>query len=160
MLVWPLYIIYPTCKVCHTPFTIINSTKFTLIRSVGQTLLPSHWYLISSDWKRPTLTVIRIQGLMFKVGIFMGWCDLTLEGSVPWATLIPMYIGACLWTITYETVYQHQVLSHILRPSPPLIAFTNRTRSTISRSACTPPHFCAGNTLFQFAHSQRAHSSV
>ncbi|KAJ7851123.1 hypothetical protein B0H14DRAFT_831611 [Mycena olivaceomarginata] len=48
------------------------------------------------------------QGLMFKVGIFMGWSDLSLDGSIPWNTLIPIYLGACLWTITYETVYQHQ----------------------------------------------------
>ncbi|KAJ7933636.1 UbiA prenyltransferase [Mycena leptocephala] len=62
MAVWPLHIIYPTCK-----------------------------------------------GLMFKVGIFMGWSDLNVDGSIPWNTLIPIYLGTCLWTITYETVYQHQV---------------------------------------------------
>jgi hypothetical protein len=52
------------------------------------------------------------QGLMFKVGIFMGWSDLSVDGSIPWNTLIPIYLGACLWTITYETVYQHQVCQH------------------------------------------------
>jgi hypothetical protein len=49
------------------------------------------------------------QGLMFKVGIFMGWSDLSIDGTVPWHVLVPLYLGCCLWTITYETVYQHQV---------------------------------------------------
>jgi 4-hydroxybenzoate polyprenyltransferase len=46
---------------------------------------------------------------MFKVGVFMGWSDLSLDGTIPLRTLVPIYLGACLWTITYETVYQHQV---------------------------------------------------
>ncbi|KAJ7430193.1 hypothetical protein B0H11DRAFT_2397317 [Mycena galericulata] len=71
MTVWPLYIIYPTCK------RWINLAPIPL-------------------------------GLMFKVGIFMGWADLSTDGTVPWNILVPIYLGACLWTITYETVYQHQ----------------------------------------------------
>ncbi|KAF9462320.1 UbiA prenyltransferase [Collybia nuda] len=71
MLVWPLYIIYPTCK------------RWTNLAPVPL-------------------------GLMFKVGIFMGWSDIAVDGKIPWEILIPMYIGACMWTITYETVYQHQ----------------------------------------------------
>lgn len=46
---------------------------------------------------------------MFKVGVFMGWADLTRDQSIPFDILVPLYIGCCLWTITYETVYQHQV---------------------------------------------------
>ncbi|KAJ6579623.1 UbiA prenyltransferase [Mycena vulgaris] len=71
MAVWPLYIIYPTCK------------RWTSLAPIPL-------------------------GLMFKVGIFMGWSDLSIDGTVPWGTLIPIYLGACLWTITYETIYQHQ----------------------------------------------------
>ncbi|RDB21359.1 4-hydroxybenzoate polyprenyltransferase, mitochondrial [Hypsizygus marmoreus] len=71
MIVWPLYIIYPTCK------------RWTNLAPIPL-------------------------GLMFKVGIFMGWCDVTTNGNIPWSTLLLIYIGACLWTITYETVYQHQ----------------------------------------------------
>ncbi|KAJ7810730.1 UbiA prenyltransferase [Mycena leptocephala] len=71
MAVWPLYIMYPTCK------------RWTNLAPIPL-------------------------GLMFKVGIFMGWSDLSVDGSIPWNTLIPIYLGACLWTITYETVYQHQ----------------------------------------------------
>jgi 4-hydroxybenzoate polyprenyltransferase len=55
--------------------------------------------------------VICYQGLMFKVGIFMGWSDLTTESTMPMDMLGPLYLGCCLWTITYETVYQHQVRS-------------------------------------------------
>ncbi|KAJ7216568.1 UbiA prenyltransferase [Mycena pura] len=71
MAVWPLYILYPTCK------------RWTNLAPIPL-------------------------GLMFKVGIFMGWSDISVDGPVPWTVLAPIYIGACLWTITYETVYQHQ----------------------------------------------------
>ncbi|KAJ7775697.1 UbiA prenyltransferase [Mycena maculata] len=71
MPVWPLYMIYPTCK------------RWTNLAPIPL-------------------------GLMFKVGIFMGWSDLSTEGGIPWHVLVPIYFGACLWTITYETVYQHQ----------------------------------------------------
>lgn len=65
---------------------------------------------------------------MFKVGVFMGWADVTLDESIPWDMLIPLYIGATLWNVTYETIYQHQVslklppLSHTLSPSTDHIA--------------------------------------
>ncbi|KAJ6608753.1 hypothetical protein B0H10DRAFT_2226570 [Mycena sp. CBHHK59/15] len=71
MAVWPLHIIYPTCK------------RWTNLAPIPL-------------------------GFMFKVGIFMGWSDLSVDRTIPWNTLIPIYLGACLWTITYETVYQHQ----------------------------------------------------
>ncbi|KAK7053742.1 mitochondrial 4-hydroxybenzoate polyprenyltransferase [Favolaschia claudopus] len=71
MTVWPLYIIYPTCK------------RWTNLAPIPL-------------------------GLMFNVGIFMGWADLSQDGSVPWHILGPIYCCTCLWTITYETVYQHQ----------------------------------------------------
>ncbi|KAJ7248608.1 UbiA prenyltransferase [Mycena haematopus] len=71
MVVWPLYIIYPTCK---------RWTNFAPIPL----------------------------GLMFNVGIFMGWSDISVDGTVSWNVLVPIYLGACLWTWTYETVYQHQ----------------------------------------------------
>ncbi|KAJ7177493.1 UbiA prenyltransferase [Mycena crocata] len=69
--VYPLYIIYPTCK------------RWTNLAPIPL-------------------------GLMFKVGVFMGWADLTSNGAIPWRTLAPVYFGACLWTMSYETVYQHQ----------------------------------------------------
>jgi len=47
-------------------------------------------------------------GLMFNVGLFMGWSDLNPAGEVNWATLIPVYVGCVCWTISYETIYQHQ----------------------------------------------------
>ncbi|KAF7319436.1 hypothetical protein HMN09_00282100 [Mycena chlorophos] len=72
MTVWPLYIIYPTCK------------RWTNLAPIPL-------------------------GLMFKVGVFMGWADLSADATaIPWDVLVPVYIGACLWTMTYESVYQHQ----------------------------------------------------
>lgn len=47
-------------------------------------------------------------GLMFNVGAFMGWADMSLARSVPWSKLLPVYLGAVCWTITYETIYQHE----------------------------------------------------
>ncbi|KAJ7832145.1 UbiA prenyltransferase family, partial [Mycena olivaceomarginata] len=47
-------------------------------------------------------------GVMFNVGIFMGWADLNRAENIPWKILVPIYIGTCCWTVTYETVYQHQ----------------------------------------------------
>ncbi|EIM90617.1 UbiA prenyltransferase [Stereum hirsutum FP-91666 SS1] len=70
MLVWPLYVIYPTCK------------RWTYCAPIPL-------------------------GLMFNVGIFMGWSDLS-ENDIHWATLVPLYLGSTLWTICYETIYQHQ----------------------------------------------------
>ncbi|KAJ7177948.1 UbiA prenyltransferase [Mycena filopes] len=71
MTVWPLYIIYPTCK------------RWTNIAPIPL-------------------------GLMFSVGIFMGWSDVSVDGSVAWNVLAPVYLAACFWTWSYETVYQHQ----------------------------------------------------
>ncbi|KAJ6482074.1 UbiA prenyltransferase [Mycena vitilis] len=65
-------------------------------------------YIIYPTCKRWTSLAPIPLGLMFKVGIFMGWSDLSVDGSVSWHILIPIYIGACLWTFSYETVYQHQ----------------------------------------------------
>ncbi|KAJ7481606.1 UbiA prenyltransferase [Mycena latifolia] len=69
MAVWPLYVIYPTCK------------RWTNLAPIPL-------------------------GLMFKVGIFMGWSDISVDGVVPWHVLAPIYLGACLWTFSYETIYQ------------------------------------------------------
>jgi hypothetical protein len=62
-----------------------------------------------------------LQGIMFNIGVFMGWSDLNRTGNVPWEILGPIYIGACCWTVTYETVYQHQVgIPHSFRYTYPL----------------------------------------
>ncbi|KAK0234487.1 UbiA prenyltransferase family-domain-containing protein [Armillaria nabsnona] len=71
MYVWPLYVLYPTCK---------------------------RWMYFAP---------IPL-GLMFNIGVYMGWADLAPDGVIPYHALTAAYIGATLWTITYETVYQHQ----------------------------------------------------
>ncbi|KAJ7124496.1 UbiA prenyltransferase [Mycena epipterygia] len=65
-------------------------------------------YIIYPTCKRWTSLAPIPLGLMFKVGVFMGWSDLSVDGTIAWDVLIPIYLGACLWTITYETIYQHQ----------------------------------------------------
>ncbi|KAK0187328.1 UbiA prenyltransferase family-domain-containing protein [Armillaria mellea] len=71
MYVWPLYVLYPTCKrwMYFAPISL---------------------------------------GLMFNIGIYMGWADLAPDGVIPYHALTAAYLGATMWTITYETVYQHQ----------------------------------------------------
>jgi len=49
---------------------------------------------------------------MFNVGIYMGWSDILPHKDIPWTTLTLVYIGACFWTNTYESIYQHQVYKH------------------------------------------------
>ncbi|ESK85252.1 para-hydroxybenzoate-- mitochondrial [Moniliophthora roreri MCA 2997] len=70
MWVWPIFVIYPTCK---------------------------RWM----DFAPVPLAI------MFNVGSLMGWTDLRPE-EVPWQTLSIVYLATGFWTITFETVYQHQ----------------------------------------------------
>ncbi len=51
---------------------------------------------------------LSFQGLMFNIGVYMGWADLAPNGQIPYRALTAAYVGATMWTITYETVYQHQ----------------------------------------------------
>ncbi|KAK0452935.1 uncharacterized protein EV420DRAFT_1697675 [Desarmillaria tabescens] len=46
--------------------------------------------------------------LMFNIDIYMGWAVLAPDSQIPYHALTAAYIGATMWTITYETVYQHQ----------------------------------------------------
>ncbi|KAK0471054.1 UbiA prenyltransferase family-domain-containing protein [Armillaria novae-zelandiae] len=71
MYVWPLYVLYPTCK---------------------------RWMYFAP---------IPL-GLMFNIGVYMGWADLAPDSKIPYVALSAAYLGATMWTITYETVYQHQ----------------------------------------------------
>ncbi|KAI4517540.1 UbiA prenyltransferase [Schizophyllum commune Loenen D] len=86
MLVWPLFVIYPTCK-----------------RWMSFAPLPL--------------------AVMFNIGALMGWSDLApgngslhyvlgegspAAGRVPFDILLPLFFGCCCWTVTFETVYQHQ----------------------------------------------------
>ncbi|KAG7440961.1 UbiA-domain-containing protein [Guyanagaster necrorhizus] len=71
MYVWPLYVLYPTCK---------------------------RWMYFAP---------IPL-GLMFNIGIYMGWADLAPDAKISYHALTAAYLGATMWTITYETVYQHQ----------------------------------------------------
>ncbi|KAG6811473.1 hypothetical protein H0H92_007245 [Tricholoma furcatifolium] len=47
-------------------------------------------------------------GLMFAIGAFMGWSQLSPDGDIPWHILTPLFLSCVFWTMTYETVYQHQ----------------------------------------------------
>ncbi|KAK0221094.1 hypothetical protein EDD85DRAFT_983311 [Armillaria nabsnona] len=65
MYVWPLYVLYPTCK-C--------------------------WMYLAP---------IPL-GLMFNIGIYMGWADLAPDGVISYCALTAAYLGATMWTIMYK----------------------------------------------------------
>ncbi|KAA1477969.1 UbiA prenyltransferase [Dentipellis sp. KUC8613] len=46
-------------------------------------------------------------GIMFNIGTCMGWSDISNSSQIRWSTTLPLYVAACLWTICYETIYQH-----------------------------------------------------
>lgn len=88
----------------------LHSTMFFKLSDISLAL--DGFCTCSSGWSCSLLLfdcfVKYIQGLMFNVGLFMGWSDLNPAGEVNWATLIPVYVGCVCWTISYETIYQHQ----------------------------------------------------
>ncbi|PBK98271.1 hypothetical protein ARMGADRAFT_1060148 [Armillaria gallica] len=47
-------------------------------------------------------------GLMFNIGVYVGWADLAPNGVIPYHALTAAYLGATMRTVTYETMYQHQ----------------------------------------------------
>ncbi|PBK98266.1 hypothetical protein ARMGADRAFT_1075121 [Armillaria gallica] len=67
MYVWPLYVLYLTCK---------------------------HWMYFAP---------IPL-GLMFNIGVYMGWADLAPDSVIPYHALTAAYLSATMWTLTYETV--------------------------------------------------------
>ncbi|KAF9451435.1 UbiA prenyltransferase [Macrolepiota fuliginosa MF-IS2] len=66
-------------------------------------------YIIYPTCKRWTNLAPIPLGLMFNIGVFMGWVHtMGSDEATPWTMLRLVYLAACLWTFTYETVYQHQ----------------------------------------------------
>ncbi|KAA1477982.1 UbiA prenyltransferase [Dentipellis sp. KUC8613] len=45
---------------------------------------------------------------MFNIGTYMGWNDINTSPHMDWTTSLLLHIAASLWTICYETIYQHQ----------------------------------------------------
>jgi 4-hydroxybenzoate polyprenyl transferase len=84
------------------------AVKFLSKNSLYVAMVTWPMYIIYPDLKRWMDYAPVPLGFVFHVGIFMGWSDISLDGSVPWSMLFPLYVGAALWTVAYETVYQHQ----------------------------------------------------
>ena len=49
---------------------------------------------------------------MFNIGALMGWTDV-YPNDVPWKMLAIVYLACGFWTLTFETVYQHQASNFI-----------------------------------------------
>ncbi|KAI5885265.1 UbiA-domain-containing protein [Schizophyllum commune H4-8] len=89
MFVWPIFVIYPTCK---------------------------RWM----DFAPVPLA------FMFNIGALMGWTDVD-PNDVPWKMLAVVYAACGFWTLTFETVYQHQdKLDDILIGARSLALFMGR----------------------------------
>lgn len=48
--------------------------------------------------------------MTFNFGVFMGYAAIT--NSVSMTVCLPLYIGAILWTIVYDTIYAYQDVEH------------------------------------------------
>ncbi|TFY66483.1 hypothetical protein EVG20_g4600 [Dentipellis fragilis] len=47
-------------------------------------------------------------GVVFNIGTCMGWSDISTSPQIDWPVVLPLYLAACMWTVCYETIYQHQ----------------------------------------------------
>lgn len=61
------------------------------------------------------------QGLMFCIGVPMGWSTLNTTNHLPYDVLTPVYVGGCFWVWTYETIYQHMVRKNLYSKSKKVI---------------------------------------
>lgn len=46
-------------------------------------------------------------GVALNWGALLGWSS--VHGVCNWQLCLPLYIGAVMWTIHYDTIYSHQV---------------------------------------------------
>jgi len=50
-----------------------------------------------------------VLGLAFNWGALLGWA--AVRGSCDWAVVLPLYGAGVCWTLVYDTIYAHQVLT-------------------------------------------------
>lgn len=89
---------------------------------------------------------------MFNIGVFMGWSELSRE-DLDWPVLVHLYIASILWTVTYETFYQHLVSPSTFRGSylPPLMPLAfERTDLRISSLESAPWQFYSDDKLLHY----------
>ena len=51
-------------------------------------------------------------GLAFNWGALLGWPALLGGDMMLWTAVLPLYASGIFWTLTYDTIYAHQVLPH------------------------------------------------
>jgi len=53
--------------------------------------------------------------LLFYVGMTFNWGALlgyaAVQGSCDWSVCLPLYFAGINWTLTYDTIYAHQVMN-------------------------------------------------
>lgn len=51
-----------------------------------------------------------VLGLTFNWGALLGWA--AIHGSVDLGVCLPLYLAGTCWTIFYDTIYAHQVITN------------------------------------------------
>lgn len=51
-------------------------------------------------------------GLTFNWGALLGYA--AVQGSCDWSVCLPLYLAGINWTLTYDTIYAHQVGDRIV----------------------------------------------
>lgn len=59
--------------------------------------------------KRITYWPQLMLGMTFNWGALLGWS--ATQGSIDFAVCLPLYIAGVCWTIVYDTIYAHQVIT-------------------------------------------------
>lgn len=66
-----------------------------------------------THWAQLTL------GMTFNYGALMGYS--AVHGCVDWSLCLPLYVSGICWTIVYDTIYAHQVRTHVLNVSQNMV---------------------------------------
>lgn len=61
--------------------------------------------------KRVTFWPQAFLGLTFNWGALLGYC--AVMGYSNWYITLPLYFGGIAWTLVYDTIYAHQVITKI-----------------------------------------------
>ena len=80
-----------------------------------------------------------VLGATFNFGVFIGYAALSPAASVAWATCIPFYIGATIWTVIYDSIYafQDREFDKKLGLRSTAIEMENRPKEVLSALAAT-----------------------
>ena len=53
------------------------------------------------------IVFVEFAGATFNWGALLGWS--AVKGGCDWSVVLPLYFACISWTMTYDTIYAHQV---------------------------------------------------